>query len=67
MIITDVAELGILVQRTRKTLGLTQAELAMAAQVGVRFIVDLEAGKQTVQLYKVIKVCRMLGLSVDVK
>ena len=33
----------------RKQLGLTQPQLALAAGVGVRFIVDLEAGKPTLR------------------
>jgi predicted transcriptional regulator len=34
----------------RKALGLTQADLALAAGVGLRFVVELEAGKPTVRL-----------------
>ena len=42
--------LGDFVRQTRKALRLTQPQLALAAGVGVRFIVDLEAGKPTVRL-----------------
>jgi len=45
----------------RKRLGLTQAELAMAAGVGLRFMVDLEAGKPTVRLETVMRVIDALG------
>ena len=45
----------------RKRLGLTQAELAMAAGVGLRFMVDLEAGKSTVRLETVMRVIDALG------
>ncbi|WP_291936208.1 helix-turn-helix transcriptional regulator [Limnohabitans sp.] len=45
----------------RKRLGLTQAELAMAAGVGLRFMVDLESGKPTVRLETVMRVIDALG------
>ena len=45
----------------RKLLGLTQAELAMAAGVGLRFMVDLESGKPTVRLETVMRVIDALG------
>ena len=47
---TDIptpAALGLAARAARKQLGLTQPQLALAAGVGVRFIVDLEAGKPT--------------------
>ena len=45
----------------RKQLGLTQPQLALAAGVGVRFIVDLEAGKPTLRLENVLRVIDALG------
>jgi len=45
----------------RKQLGLTQSQLALAAGVGVRFIVDLEAGKPTLRLETVFRVIDSLG------
>ena len=46
----DSNSLGQAVRRERKAQGLRQDELAAASGVGVRFIIDLEAGKPTVQL-----------------
>jgi HTH-type transcriptional regulator / antitoxin HipB len=40
---------------------LTQPDLALAAGVGVRFIVDLESGKATVRLEQVLRVIDALG------
>lgn len=54
-------QLGSIVCRARKALGLTQPQLALAAGVGVRFIVDLEAGKPTVRLENVLRVLHALG------
>lgn len=53
--------LGLLVRRARKDLGLTQPQLALAAGVGVRFVVDLEAGKPTVRLEQTLRVVQALG------
>lgn len=55
------SNLGNLIRETRKALGLTQSQLALAAGVGVRFIVDLEAGKPTVRLENVLRVVNALG------
>jgi y4mF family transcriptional regulator len=60
----DSRKLGQLVRHERKAQGLRQAELAAAAGVGIRFIVDLEAGKPTLQLEKVLHVLATLGCDV---
>lgn len=38
--------LGLATRAAHNSIGLTQPQLALAAEVGVRFIVDLEAGKR---------------------
>ncbi len=53
--------LGDALRSARKHLGLTQPQLALAAGVGVRFIVDLEGGKPTVRLDSVMRVINALG------
>ncbi len=53
--------LGATLRVARKRMGLTQPELALAAGVGVRFIVDLEGGKPTVRLEQVLRVIDALG------
>ena len=45
----------------RTTAGLTQPELAAKAGVGLRFIRDLEQGKETVRLDKVNQVLQLFG------
>ncbi|XOV85993.1 MAG: helix-turn-helix domain-containing protein [Pseudomonadota bacterium] len=45
----------------RKQLRLTQPQLELAAGMGVRFIVDLEAGKPTLRLENVLRVIDALG------
>ena len=59
--ITSPQALGGALSAARKRMGLTQPHLALAAGVGVRFIVDLEAGKPTVRLGHVLRVIDALG------
>lgn len=59
--IRTTKQLGNALRAARKHLGLTQPELALAACVGVRFIVDLEAGKPTLRLENVLRVIDVLG------
>jgi y4mF family transcriptional regulator len=59
--IDNPADIGNAIRKTRKALGLTQPQLALAAGVGVRFIVELEAGKPTVRLENVLRVVGALG------
>ena len=59
--IQTTEQLGQALRAARKQLGLTQPQLALAAGVGVRFIVDLEAGKTTLRLENVLRVIYALG------
>lgn len=45
----------------RKKLGITQEELAVKAGVGIRFIRELEQGKETLRLDKVEQVLHLFG------
>lgn len=58
-------QLGQALRAARKQLGLTQSQLALAAGVGSRFIVDLEAGKPTLRLETVLRVIEALGGEVN--
>ena len=60
-------QLGDALRAARKQLGLTQPQLALAAGAGVRFIVELEAGKPTVRLENVLRVIDALGVEVQLK
>ncbi|MFN0302446.1 MAG: type II toxin-antitoxin system Y4mF family antitoxin [Burkholderiales bacterium] len=61
------AELGVLVRERRKRLALNQLDIAGLGNTGNRFIVELENGKPTVQLQKVLDVMDLLGLEVIVR
>ena len=54
-------QLGDALRAARKQFGLTQPQLALAAGVGARFIVELEAGKPTLRLENVLRVIDALG------
>ncbi|MYD97478.1 MAG: helix-turn-helix transcriptional regulator [Gammaproteobacteria bacterium] len=60
----SVDEIGKTVRSTRRSLGVTQRELAMAAGTGLRFVIDLEKGKPTCQLGKTLAVLSTLGVEV---
>lgn len=60
-------DLGRCIRARRKEQGATQAEFASLCGVGVRFISDLENGKPTVELGKVLQVLKCLGLEVSIR
>ncbi len=49
------------VKDKRKAVGLTQTELAEKAGVGLRFLRELEQGKETLRLDKVNQVLQLFG------
>jgi y4mF family transcriptional regulator len=49
------------VKQRRKQLGLTQQDLAERAGVGLRFIRDLEQGKETLRMDKANEVLALFG------
>lgn len=55
-------QLGTAIREARRRQGLRQDQLAAAANVGVRFVIELEAGKPTAQLGKALDVLQALGL-----
>ena len=58
-------QIGEAVRRARKAMGLRQDEFAAAAGVGLRFVVELERGKPTVQLGRVLAVLAAAGLELQ--
>ncbi len=62
--IETVACIGQTIRTVRKKQKLTQAELAASCGVGVRFIQELEGGKESCHLGKTLTVLQALGLTV---
>ncbi|KRC73099.1 hypothetical protein D3C87_575160 [compost metagenome] len=59
-------DLGEVVRAARRSQGLLQTDLAGLSGTGNRFVVDLERGKPTLQLQKVLDMLDLLGLEVQV-
>ena len=57
--------LGAALRNRRKSLGLTQQELARLAGCGLAFLYELESGKATVRLDKLLGVLGVLGLELS--
>jgi HTH-type transcriptional regulator / antitoxin HipB len=66
MKIQDAQNLGLAIRQQRRRLKVTQKDLAMTSGTGLRFIIDLEKGKQTCQLGKALEVVRSLGLNLEI-
>ena len=55
-------DLGKIVKDTRKKLGVTQKDLALTSGTGLRFVIDLEKGKETCQIGKALTILQTLGI-----
>lgn len=64
---TGSEKLGQRIKKRRKEIDLNQADLALASGTGVRFVSDLENGKETCQLGKFLKVAASLGFELDLR
>jgi y4mF family transcriptional regulator len=59
-------QIGNVVRLARVSQRLRQDQLAAAAGVGVRFLIELERGKPTVRLEKVLAVLNALGCHLEI-
>lgn len=67
MQIFNSVDFGKIIRTKRKELGLTQTELAQLSGVGLRFISELERGKETIRLGYAIKIASNLGIDILTK
>lgn len=65
--ILDTQSLGDLIRQQRKLQGVTQVEFASLCGVGVRFISELENGKPTIEIGKILQVLNSLGLELTIQ
>jgi HTH-type transcriptional regulator/antitoxin HipB len=56
------AQIGELIRDTRRSLDVTQKDLALTSGTGLRFIIDLEKGKETCEIGKALRVLQTLGI-----
>jgi HTH-type transcriptional regulator/antitoxin HipB len=59
-------QIGAAIRARRKQLRVTQKDLAMTCGTGLRFIIDLEKGKPTCQIGKVLQVFQALGIKLQI-
>ena len=59
----NAKQIGEQVKAARKRLGVTQKDLALTSGTGLRFIIEVEKGKPTCQLGKVLTVLNTLGIT----
>ncbi len=61
-LIESPKDIGRVVRASRKIMGLTQQKFADLAGVGRRFVSELENGKATLELGKILRVCKAAGI-----
>lgn len=61
IIIINMSIIGDYIKEERKKAGLTQEEFALRSGLGLRFVRELEQGKETVRLDKVNQALAMFG------
>lgn len=64
--ISSLKEIGNAIRAKRKTDGLTQADAAALCGVGTRFLGELERGKETAQIGKVLRILQVMGLELQI-
>ena len=57
------SDIGDLIRHTRRQLKLTQKDLALTSGTGLRYIIDLEKGKPTCEIGKILMVLQTLGIA----
>jgi len=62
----DIKKIGHIIRMKRKEYGLTQADAAGLCNVGIRFMSELENGKPTLQVGKVLHVLEAFGFLVTI-
>ncbi|WP_310460344.1 type II toxin-antitoxin system Y4mF family antitoxin [Sphaerotilus sp.] len=67
VVLRTATDIGQVVRAQRQSQGLRQIDLAGIGNTGNRLIVDIEKGKPTVQLQKVLDVLELLGLELTVR
>lgn len=65
--VETVGELGRLIRERRKSRRLTLEAISGLANLGPRFLSELERGKETAEVGKVLKTLKVLGLELVVR
>lgn len=65
--ILSMNNISLQIKNLRKKNGLTQIEFAKRAGVGLRFLRELEQGKKTIRMDKLLQVLDFLGYHMELK
>lgn len=65
--IRSVIDLGQMIRVVRREQSMTQQQLADMAGVGRRYLLELEAGKESVELGRTLLVCAALGIDLTAR
>lgn len=60
--VTNAGVLGELLRKKRKTQHLTQSQVAEYAGVSIKFVSEVERGKETAEIGKVLHLLQTLGI-----
>lgn len=63
--IESAVDIGHAIRDVRKKIGVTQRDLALTAGTGLRFIIELEKGKPTCEIGKILQVLRVLNIQCE--
>lgn len=67
MKINTVTELGLQIKIRREKLGYTQAYVSEYTGLSISFISEVENGKETAQINKVMQLMQILGMDLEIK
>jgi HTH-type transcriptional regulator/antitoxin HipB len=65
--IVDVGQVGSAIRAKRRAIRMRQEELASLSGVGARFLSEVENGKPSAEIGKVLQVLRRLGLELFIR
>ncbi|MDP2062390.1 MAG: helix-turn-helix transcriptional regulator [Phaeovulum sp.] len=65
--ISSASDFGRMIRARRKTLGLTQEDVAMQSGMSLPTVSAIENGKETARLGLVLQICRDLGLRIMIE
>lgn len=65
MLIWDLHTIGNNLYRVRKSMGMTQAEVAEKAEISDRTYADIERGSVTMRVDSLLKICNALKITPD--
>ena len=63
----DVTHIGREIRARRKQLGYTQEEVAPVVGMSPRLVGEIERGRDTVGIGKVLRLCQVLGLDIELR